>query len=76
MTRCRVCPVEIIWCVTPKGKTMPVDAVTHPEGNVRVTVREHGAPLAEVLGPLERAAETDLHMPHHATCVNWKSKRS
>lgn len=74
MTRseCRTCRAVIVWAVTVNGKPIPLDAEPEPGGNVRVTERESAAPLAEVLGPLERTLEVGpLYMPHHATCPSW-----
>lgn len=70
---CRVCPASIIWAVTENGKAMPIDAEPKTDGNVRLTERPGKAPLAEVLGPLERelAGAVFLHWPHHATCPGW-----
>ena len=76
MSTCRSCGAEIVWAVTATGKRMPVDAATHPDGNVQLD-RDH----ATVLGPLDRlfAADqgADLHMPHHATCPDandWRNR--
>lgn len=34
--RCQSCNAEVIWCVTHKGKRMPVDAEPVEGGNVRL----------------------------------------
>lgn len=69
---CRVCPAAILWAVTVNGKAIPVDLEPADDGNVRLTERPGQAPLAEVLGPLERELEDGpLHWPHHATCSGW-----
>lgn len=81
MATCRGqrCKAEILFAWTGK-KSMPVDPEPHPDGNVRLhrvpdSSRQGGYRYtAEVLGPLEvelaRADGTELHMSHHATCVD------
>lgn len=76
MSTCRVCPAEILWAETVNGRAIPVDADPVEGGNVRITPRRGAAPLAEVLGPLERELEPagTLHYPHHATCTEWGNR--
>lgn len=70
--KCRVCPIEIVWYTTEaRNKSMPLNAVPDPAGNVIIDERGHAC----VLGPLELAmldVSVPRFMPHHATCTGWK----
>lgn len=37
MATCKSCGAEIVWAKTPAGKSMPLDADPHPDGNVSLT---------------------------------------
>lgn len=72
MPTCRSCPAEIIWAVTPRGKSIPIDAEPNPDGNVELLPPKPGtrAPVAVVHGQPPLAAEHPIHMPHCATCTH------
>ena len=73
---CMRCRNPILWAITgardtgPGGKSMPIDPVEHPNGNVAVSPGHGGRLIARVLKrdetpvtPVEYRA-----MPHFATC--------
>jgi hypothetical protein len=68
VSACRSCGADIVWA----GKRMPLDAVPHPEGNVRLRAGWGSPPLADVLNKGEavdiRCAGEQLHVAHHSTC--------
>lgn len=54
IARCASCDAEIVWCVTSKGTSMPIDPLPVPGGNVvldgeRKTRMGRMAPFALVL---------------------------
>jgi len=68
MSKCRDCDEPIRWVITTAGKTMPVDPVPHPEGNVLLTP---DGLTCRVLGPLDRLEQRRIHplyLSHFATC--------
>lgn len=73
---CRSCCAQVIWCVTDKGKSMPVDA--EPSKGATLAV-EHRTPprkpLARVVKPELAFGRTDLRTSHFATCPDAKSWR-
>lgn len=77
MNTCRSCHAPVTWAETRTGKTMPVDPDPHPAGNVQLFQHPSGAQMADVLGPLEVAANGDrpLHRSHFATCPNADQHR-
>lgn len=70
MSICGSCKRPIIWAVTEKGKRIPVDVETVPEGNVVLEDRPGHAPLARVVGK----GRGD-RISHFATCPNAKEHR-
>ena len=65
--RCRSCGAEIIWCVTSKGKKMPVDA----EPEMRVVMIADNRKKGQV-----NAHMMPTHTSHFATCPNADDHRS
>lgn len=78
MSKCKVCPAEIVYALTDKGKPIPLDAEPNDAGNVLVTY-EGGRRRAKVLSPATardyHGDRRQLYMPHHATCPNWQAKK-
>ena len=68
MSICTGCGADIIWCVTERGKAMPVDAEPVPDGNVEL--RPDGDKTwAIVHGAGNRPLGVDaLHLSHFVTC--------
>ncbi|MET9303213.1 hypothetical protein ABZX66_28220 [Micromonospora aurantiaca] len=65
--KCRTCPATVIWAVTERGKTMPVDAEPTAGGNVQL-VEQYGQ-LTAVVVPAKRAfGRKDLRTSHFVTC--------
>jgi hypothetical protein len=78
-SQCSKCHADVVWALTPRGKSAPINAGTDPAGNVLLVAQESAtdppravylhteAELAEV--PVDR-----LHTPHHATCAGPEKK--
>jgi hypothetical protein len=78
--RCRSCNAPITWAIVEGSQAaMPLDAQTHPKGNVYLTHNRDGTPVARVLTDEERAEYPgDLHLSHFATCPHaddWRRRR-
>jgi hypothetical protein len=75
ISTCRSCGAAIIWAMTGKGRTMPVDARPDPKGNVAVVIdgdtrRAIVGVTPESIGP--------RHLSHFVTCRDapkWRKKR-
>lgn len=79
MATCRgsSCSAEIIWAITERGRSMPVDAEPDPDGNVEVTYDDLGRAHAVVHGQPPMMVDGELHMPHFVTCPNvaeWRRR--
>ena len=69
MSTCRSCGAEILWCYTPTGRRMPLDAAP-------ATLDTPGVWLLEPDGRAYALSEKNdrtilggnLHVPHFATC--------
>lgn len=66
---CRSCRAPVIWVVSERGKSMPVDVEPVPDGNLvlettggKLTARVHAPDL--FAGP----PRAPLHKSHFATC--------
>jgi hypothetical protein len=74
ISHCRSCGAQMIWAMSGKGKTMPVDALPDDKGNVAVVI-DHGTVralivTAESIGP--------RHLSHFVTCpqaAKWRKKK-
>lgn len=81
MRRCLSCGAEIVHATTPRGRSMPVDAMPNPAGNVTLTL-EQGVLRANIraigtAAHAEAKAAGKLYMPHHATCPDapaWRRR--
>jgi len=76
---CRSCQQPVIWTVTTKGKSMPVNPDVTPDGNVALQWMA-GRVLADVLNVQRQAARTPgtLRKSHFATCRDagsWRRSR-
>lgn len=76
------CGDRIIWAITPKGKTMPVDLEPDGDGNVLITRSAiGGAPIATVVNPTAEPLggwPGTLHKPHFSTCPGasrWRNRK-
>jgi len=70
-THCRSCDTPVIWCFTQgsDGRTMLVDAVPDPTGNLKLRVARTGTVYCTVISASERDEfEGMLHKSHFATC--------
>jgi hypothetical protein len=77
-TLCGSCQAEVIWATTTRGKAMPVDAATDPDGNLVLEPRVDGPPLARVLSVARRFGRKDLRTSHFVACPQadqWRGKR-
>lgn len=80
LDQCRSCRKPIYWCLTDKGKAMPVDPFPdHERGNVSI-YPEAGKMRAVVVPKAKatamRAANQNLHLPHFVTCPNAREWRN
>ncbi|MER7164520.1 hypothetical protein ABT336_00355 [Micromonospora sp. NPDC000207] len=73
---CRSCKAEVIWAVTERGKTMPVNAEPELGGNVKLT--ELYGQLTAVVVPAKRVfGRTDLRKSHFVDCpeaAQWRRR--
>lgn len=76
--QCASCGADIIWAVTVRARTMPVDAKPAKGGNVQLEHRGEGAtPLARILSVSKQFGVKDLCMSHFVTCPDrdtWRRK--
>lgn len=72
---CRSCNGPIIWAITSKDRTMPIDAEPTAHGNVVLEYRGGFTPLALVLNNTQRFGRTGLRTSHFATCPQAGSWR-
>lgn len=76
MPKCRSCNAEIVWCRTPKGGQMPVDAQPDPDGNLVMDAGQGATPECRPLKNSEKADHPGpFHKSHFATCPNAKDHR-
>jgi hypothetical protein len=71
---------EIVWCVTTKGKRMPVDVIPDPGGNVVLSTMDgelHDGDMVEVdAGPTLTDRPDIIRLTSHfATCPEAASFR-
>lgn len=76
---CHSCGAKVIWAITTKARSMPVDAepVKGWGGNVQLEERPGFAPLARVLNVTQQVGATDLRKSHFVTCpqaAKWRHK--
>lgn len=76
-TTCDSCGKIIIWAVTARARSMPVDAEPTPGGNVQLV--SHGPdvpPLARVLTVAQQFGKKGtLRLHHRVTCPHAKEWR-
>lgn len=84
---CRSCGAKIIWAYSWKepGKTMPVDAMPRPDGNIQLTYAAYDVlPRAVYLTKRVREAIDrsgslpDLYASHFVTCpqaLAWRKEK-
>lgn len=78
VTKCKSCGASIFWCITARGKRVPLDAEPDPiKGNMIVTDRGDVPGkryLATIVAPLVDAKQT-RYLSHFATCPEAKKWR-
>lgn len=76
--QCQSCGAPVIWAVTVRARTMPVDAQPAKGGNVQLEDRGDGAtPLARILSVSKQFGVKDLRMSHFVSCpqaAQWRRK--
>jgi hypothetical protein len=75
---CRTCNRPVIWAVTERARTMPVDALPVKDGDIQLVQGDAGLPTARVLKVAERFGKKNLRTSHFATCPQaerWRSAR-
>ncbi len=50
MSSCRSCKAPIVWARTEHGRSIPVDPIARPDGNLEL-IRTSGVLIARVLTP-------------------------
>ncbi len=72
---CRSCGAHIVWCQTRTGKSMPVDALPDPGGNLELQHPNdpRDPPVAHVIG--KARFTRDRFMSHFATCPDAAEHR-
>ena len=72
--RCSSCGAAVRWVRTLAGKSMPLDAEPHPQGNVAL---DETGEVATVLGKgsAEKFAQLPRYRSHFATCPHAASHR-
>ncbi len=76
--QCRSCGEPIIFCVTEKGRHMPVDAKPDPQGTLKLTAGAQGALCTVVKPEWLRFGRKDLHLSHFVRCPDskrWRRRR-
>ena len=72
-TTCKTCFAPITFVRLGSGRVIPIDHAPHPAGNVAVS--DDTPRTAYVLSREHPLIDGyTLHMPHHATCPNWRPK--
>jgi hypothetical protein len=80
MSACRSCGAPLLWGLTLKFKSIPLNAQPDINGNV-VMLGEPGErnPIVSVFRSADQARrahpDRDRYMPHHATCPQGKEWR-
>ena len=77
---CRTCGAPVVWCLTDKGKRVPIDLEPTADGNVVVVdVDPPHTPSAHVLTKNVLAAAREcgvpLHLSHFVTCPDADTHR-
>jgi len=75
--KCQSCGKPIQWCVTAKGKRIPVDPDPVPDGNL-VLVDDHAEPAQPTKAlpvPADAGRGTPRYKSHLATCPNAAGHR-
>lgn len=69
---CRSCTARIQWYRSSRGKPMPINVATSPNGNVRIDQDLLGDPIAVVVGD-----GTGDRLAHFVTCPDaeqWRKR--
>lgn len=72
ISKCRSCGAPIIWAMTGRGKTMPVDARPDPKGNVAVVI--DGGTIRAIVGATPGSTGR-RHLSHFVTCPDAAKHR-
>lgn len=65
LARCRSCGANIYWVKTESGKSMPVDAMPVPDGNI-IFIDERAHVLKKDHEPIEEGQ--NRYVSHFVTC--------
>lgn len=72
-TTCHSCGDRIIWCLTDKGRRMPVDVDPTPDGSLLLSTGR--VPIATTVSRGGRGDQL-LHKAHFATCGRPPQRRT
>lgn len=86
-SNCRSCDAPIRWAITTNGRRIPLDAASHPEGNLvivddvatrgwfRFDPTVHLVPKDQLDGFRQKHPDEPLYRSHFATCPNADTHR-
>lgn len=76
---CRSCRAPLLWALTEKGRRIPLDRNSVPDGNIELEETDEGPPMSRVVPREDRILPGFFHTPryksHFATCPNAKRHR-
>ena len=78
VSKCQSCEAPIVWCETPTGHAIPIDAEPVDDGNVLLLPTIDRTHIAVVLGQdeaRETSATVKRYKAHFATCPDAASFR-
>lgn len=73
--RCPSCQAPVMWGVTAKGKSMPIDPLPHPRGIVTIERTAAGGRLVTVHSRHDELPSGTAYRPHFATCPSTRDRR-
>lgn len=75
-TKCRTCHADIVWCLTPVGRKMPINTWTSPGGGIMLEDPESDEPVIRFVRKGEEVPEgTKRYVSHFSTCKDAKTHR-
>lgn len=76
---CRSCGARLLWAITEKGRSIPLDRNPVPDGNIEIEEFEEGPPMSRVVSR-QRELSPGLfpatrYKSHFATCPEASQHR-
>lgn len=75
-SKCKSCGAAIVWCRTPGGRKMPVDA--EPVANGNLCLQGDGVPVAAVVSLPNEPTTQPRYLSHFVTCpqhAEWRKSQ-